>query len=235
MRMRMFIILIALAVVVNLAYADHRNFVWTYQARTMPKDGTEMEFYQTTKLSDIDSWEYRLEIEHGLTERWDFSIYQIFAQEQGGPFQWDAFQLRTRYRLGEPGQWFVDPVLYLEYNRRIDLDLPHKLEAKLILGKTVDKFNLALNPVYEISFSPGTVHEIGLDAGACWEFSPRYSLGLESTSRFEFEDGETIRESYLGPTVSFGAGRIWYTVGPAWGLTSHSDNARVRFLMGVTF
>jgi len=215
--------------------ADQRNFVWTYQYRTMLEGASELEFYQTTRLRELDNWEYRIEIEHGLTERWDFSIYQIFSQNQGDAFKWDAVQLRTRYRIGKEGVYFMDPLLYLEYNRKVDLDLPHKLEGKLILAKTVEKMNMAINPVYGIFFSPGTKHEAGLDVGICYEFSRRFSLGIESTSRWEFEHGDTESTSYLGPTLSLAAGKIWYAVGAAWGITDHSDNTRVRFLMGVLF
>jgi hypothetical protein len=215
--------------------ADQRNYVWTYQYMTMLKGQSELEFYQTTKLRETDNWEYRIELESGLTERWDFSIYQIFSQDEGDAFKWNAVQLRTRYRLGEQGQYFMDPLLYLEYNRKVDLDKPHKLEGKLILAKTVERFNLAVNPVYEVFFSPGTEHEAGLDVGMSWEFSRRFSLGVESTSRWEFDNGDTEASSYLGPTISLSAGKVWYALGAAWGITDESDNTRVRFLMGVLF
>ena len=143
--------------------------------------------------------------------------------------------MRTRYRLGEQGQWLLDPLLYLEYNRKVDLEKTHKLEARLILAKIFSKFNLALNPIYEVFFVPGVEHELGLDVGFCWEVRPRFSIGLESTSRFEFEHGETISKSCLGPTVSLAAGRLWHTVGSAWGLTDDSDSAGIRFLMGMAF
>jgi len=67
--MRMFYIIFLLLACTANALADRRNYVWTYQYRTMPKEGTEFEFYQTTKLSNPDSWEYRIELEHGLTNR----------------------------------------------------------------------------------------------------------------------------------------------------------------------
>lgn len=213
--------------------ADRRNYVWTYQYMTMPKNATELEFYQTTMLSKIDKWEFRFEVEHGLTDYWDLSIYQIFTQTEGESFKWDAVQLRTRYRLGEEGRWFLDPLLYLEYNRKVDLNLPNKLEGKLILAKTVSNFNLAINPLYELFFAPGTKHELGVDGGLSWQFHPSFVAGMESTSRFEFEDGETETSSYLGPTVSFASGNWWYTAGVAFGMTDESDDARIRFLMGV--
>lgn len=216
-------------------YADRRNYVWTYQYMTMMKGETEFEFYQTTRLKTLDEWEYRIEIEHGLTNRWDFSVYQIFKQIEDGAFSWDAVQFRSRYRIGESGKYFLDPLLYLEYNRKIDPKKMNELEAKVILAKTVSRFNFALNPVYEYFFAPGTGHEAGLDLGISWEFSPRFILGFESTSRIEFAEDENEIGSYLGPTLSFASGTWWYSIGYAHGATDDSDDARVRFLMGVHF
>ena len=200
---------------------------------TMPKAATELEFYQTTKLSDLDSWEYRIEVEHGITDRFDFSVYQIFQQKENSAFKWDAVQFRARYRIGEVGQYFMDPLLYFEFNRKLDSKKPNKFEAKLILAKTSNRFNFAINPVYEIFFAPGTQHEIGLDMGFSYELNPKFILGVESTSRMEFEEDETDIGSYFGPTISFASGKWWYTLGTAFGLTDESDDAQVRFIMGI--
>ncbi|MGD9897808.1 MAG: hypothetical protein AB7T22_01650 [Calditrichaceae bacterium] len=233
MRFNIYPVLLLIFLFVSTVLADRRSYVWTYQYMTLPAGLTELEFYQTTRLSDTDLWEYRIEIEHGFTDRWDFSVYQIFSQLEDEALKWDAVQFRTRYRIGEVDQYFMDPLLYLEYRRKTDFSEANKLEAKLILSKTISKFNLAINPVYEYFFAPGEEHEAGLDTGLSWEFSPKFVAGLESTTRFEFKDSETEIGSYLGPTVSFASGNWWYTIGAAWGLTSDSDDARVRFLMGI--
>lgn len=218
--------------------ADRRNYVWTYQYVTLPEGHTELEFYQTTKLKKDgapDEWEYRIEVEVGLAERWDFSVYQIFSQKDDSAqaFHWSAVQFRTRYRFGEVGQYPMDPLIYLEYRRKLDSDEPNKFEAKLILAKSQGQLNIALNPVYEYFWGPSTKYEIGLDAGLSWEFSPRFIAGIESTTRREYSQGEWETGSYFGPTLSVASGNWWYTAGVAFGVTDDSDDARVRFLMGV--
>ncbi len=220
-------------VLISSTFADRRSYVWTYQYMTLPESATELEFYQTTKLAEFDTWEYRIEVEHGITDHLDFSVYQIFNQREGDSFRWDAVQFRSRYRFGEVGQYLLDPLIYIEYNRKLDLTEPHKIETKLILAKNINKFNLAVNPVYELFFDPGTEHELGLDIGFSYEFSPKFILGLESTSRFEFDNNETKTGSYFGPTISFASGNWWYTIGTGFGMTKESDDARVRFLMGI--
>lgn len=232
--MKLRTLLLILLMLPAMALADRRNYVWTYQYITMPQGTTELEFYQTTKIKDpVDSWEYRIEVEHGLTDYWDVSVYQIFAQTEGNSLQWDAVQFRTRYRLGEEGQWPVDPLLYLEFNRKTESKKADKLEGKLILARTSGRLNIAVNPVYELFIAPGTKHELGLDVGLSWQVHPKFVTGIESSSRIEFENGESESKSYVGPTISIASGSWWYTVGAVIGLTDDSDDARVRFLMGI--
>lgn len=226
------------AIIVLLAFfssalADRRYYVWTYQYQTMPAGNTELELYQTSKLREVDQTELRIELEHGLTPRWDASLYEIFVQNEGGSMKWDAWQLRSRYRFGEVDQYFMDPLLYLEYNRKTEPSAPNKIEAKLILAKSVERWNLAVNPVWEYFFAPDTEHELGLDVGTSWEFHPKFVAGLESTTRMEFEEDQTETASYAGPTVSYASGGFWITVGVAAGLTEDSDDARVRFITGI--
>lgn len=232
---RSLLLVLALILAAPATYADRRQFVWSYQYGTIAPGMAELEFYQTTKLARSNSWEYRIEIEQGLSPRWDLAVYQIMSQKEGESFKWDAVQLRTRYRLAEPGELFLDPLLYLEYRRKTDLAKQNKAEVKLILSRDFNQFTFALNPVYEFFWAPGDpVHEIGLDVGLAFEPNYRFSFGVESTTRIEYvrnADAET--GSYLGPTFSFASGSMFYTLGYAWGLTDDSDDARVRFIMGV--
>lgn len=226
---------VALLMAAPSTFADRRKYAWTYAYGTIAPEATELEFYQTTRIDETDSWEYRIEIEHGLTPKLDLSVYQIFAQNEGDRFRWDAVQIRGRYRLAEPGEFFMDPLLYLEYNRKTDLSLQNKLEGKLILSRDIDRVNVAVNPVYEFFWAPGDpVHEVGLDAGVSYELSYKLSIALESTTRYEFVKGaEDETSSYFGPTLSLAVGEVYYTVGYTWGLTDDSNDARVRFLMGI--
>lgn len=235
MYQKILLLVLALLFLAPATHADRRKFVWTYQYGTIAPDAAEMEFYQTTKLDKTDSWEYRIEVEQGLTPRLDMAVYQIFAQKEGESMSWDAFQIRARYRLAEPGEFFMNPLLYLEYRRKTDLNKQNKLEAKIILGRDFDRLSLAINPVYEFFWAPGDpVHELGLDIGLSYELSYKLAIGLESTSRVEYVKHHDAKTgSYFGPTISFASGKMFYTVGYATGLTDDSNDARVRFIMGV--
>ncbi len=225
-------VLIAFVFATN-GWGDRRSYVWTYQYMTIPQGKTELELYQTTRIAQMDFWEYRVEIEHGFTNRWDFSVYQIFSQNEKQALRWDAVQFRTRFKF-EPGSALgFDPLFYFEYQRKVDFAKAHKIETRLVLARQLGKINVALNPLYEYFFAPGSQHELGLDVGTSFEFSPRFILGLESVTRLEFASQETELASYLGPVVSIASGEWWYTIGLIWGLNSQADTLRIRFLMGI--
>ena len=68
------------------AFADKRSYVWTYEYMTMLKGRMEAEYYLTPKVPDwdktsVNSWEHQLELEYGITERWDISAYLQFKQK----------------------------------------------------------------------------------------------------------------------------------------------------------
>ncbi len=230
-------ILLILMFLSVMTFADRRSYVWTYQYMTMPEGETELELYQTTVMDEpFDEWAYELEIEHGLTKNWDFSVYQVFEQEEGGSLEWHEVKFRTRYKLARD-KYFMDPALYLEYKRSTESTDHNEVEAKLILSKTAGGIDFSVNPVYEYKFAPGTEHEAGLDMGVSYEFHPSFSLGLESTTRVEpvFESADEEVKSYVGPTLSFASGNWWYNLGGAVGITDDSADGKVRFLMGIHF
>ena len=227
--------LVVLLLASSAARADRRSYVWTYEYQTKPPGGVELEHYMTAKTGDLDaksmtSWEHRVELEIGLTDRWDFSIYQIFNQPPGGAFHYDSFQLRTRYRLGEAGQWFADPLLYFEYRRPQNLTSPNKAEGKLILARDFQKVNVAVNLIEQVKFAPGSEWETAYTAGVSVEPNPVLKLGAEAFGQLVTDEDEA---HYLGPTISLAREGWFYSVGLGFGLNDHADDLQARAILGV--
>ena len=135
------------------SFADNRRYVWTYEYQTLPAGKGEFEHYTT--LSSLDmrhpkgntTAEHQIELEVGMTDKFDFGIYQIFRQNPGEALSYEGYKLRSRYRFGERGEYFVDPLIYLEYKGKADLS-EHEIEGKIIFAKDFGKINIALNPIF---------------------------------------------------------------------------------------
>lgn len=234
MRSRYLTTCLLILILAGSALADRRKQAFTYGYSPSEPGMTELELYQTTQLADPTKWEFRFELEHGLSDKLSFAFYQIFQQTEGSSFTWDAVQFRTIYQLSAPGRLPLNLAWYLEYVRPIDLKEQNELETKIIAGRDFGKLSLALNPVYAISWAPGEPsHEIGLDAAVSTELSYSFTLGAEVLSRAEFVNSETEKTLYAGPTMSFAKGKVYYTFSYVWGLTDESDDARARFLIGI--
>ncbi|MEE9455551.1 MAG: hypothetical protein V3W11_00180 [bacterium] len=217
------------------ASADKRSYVWTYEYKTVERGRAEVEAYFTLSTPDaghmrgLASTEHQLELEVGMTERFDFSIYQIFSQSPDEGLNYKGFKLRGRYKIGESGKFVVDPLVYLEYKGEPNF-YEHTFELKLVLAKNVGAFNLCVNPIVE------------LEGNGEWELEPEYAVGAS------YKIGELLRvgaegkggESghYLGPVISHGRDNLWIALGSANRLGKAADGApefQLRMLLGVGF
>lgn len=219
------------------AYADRRSYVWTYEYMTMPKGMWELETYVTTEVpnmhkSNINSVKPQLELEYGITDRWDAAMYQMWEFKNKrfeNDSEYKGFKLRTRYKIGEKGKFFVDPLLYFEYIRDDDFSKPNIGEAKLVLAKDIGDFNISYNQIVKRNLDRRgkTDHEYA--AGMSYAFTPRLRAGFESKGNYPKE------KFALGPTVSYTFKKAFIALGAAFGLNKRTDDLQTRLIVGVLF
>lgn len=223
--------------VTSFSYADRRSYVWTYEYMTMPKGMWELETYVTSEVSNlhksnINTIKPQLEIEYGITDRWDVAMYQMWKfknKKYENDSEYEGFKLRTRYRLGEKGKFIVDPLLYFEYIRDDDFSKPNVGEVKLILAKDIGDFNISYNQIIKSNLEREgkTDHEYA--TGISYAFTPRFRVGIESKGNYPKE------KHALGPTLSYAFKKAFITLGTAFGLNERTDDLQTRMIIGILF
>jgi hypothetical protein len=236
------------------ARADRRAYAETYEAVTAEEGGLDVEMW-TTYARDSEvlngppgkGFRNMLELEYGLTSRWDVALYNILDVDTvDGSAGYGGLKLETRYRLAPAGTWFVDPVIYLEYQYLRHGDADHKLELKLIVAKDIERWNFAVNLAAEAEHlaAGGYVPETEYAAGISRELGgPALKLGVEIFGKAEKPPGEATEVFFwTGPAVSWatrlsrGALQgLWVTLGAGKGLTSHSETWYGRAIVGLQF
>jgi hypothetical protein len=227
------------------AHADRRSFAQTYEYVTMPRGGLELEFYntQTRPSFDDDAQElvWQIEIEYGITDHWDISLYQAFSQASGNTdpaldsaFRYSETKLRTRYRFGERGAWPVDVLGYFEIKFPFGEDAL-ALEPKLILARDFGKLTAAVNLIAEIEREDGETELIPeWAAGVTYELSPSFKVGAETFGELAPEGDERELEAWAGPSVSWAPSpKIWITANAGFGLTEESPDLIARAIIGI--
>jgi hypothetical protein len=234
-----FFILFSISLLVSAlfgkAFADTRSYVWTYEYITVDRGKGEFEIYFTLSTPDIEKVtgnmmsEHQFELEVGMTEHFDFAVYQVFYQKPEGELKYKGYKLRARYKIGEKGMYIVDPLIYLEYKGVPDFS-KHGIEFKLILAKDIGPFNISLNPILEFEREQE------------WEFKPKYAVGIRYEIYkllkvgLEAKGGEAGH--YVGPVISHGREDLWSALGFAFKVGEVKQGEpefQIRLILGVGF
>jgi hypothetical protein len=244
---------LAVAFAAAPARADRRAYTTTYEAVTAPKGELDVEMWSSYAadgelLDGPASRGFRnmLELEYGITDRWDAALYNMFdVTSDSANTGYAGLKVETRYRLLPPGSWVLDPIIYFEFQYLLKGDAKEKFETKLILARDQGPWNFAFNIAGEAEHlvAGGWVPELEFAGGVSRELAgPAFKLGVESFGKAEKDPGADVHVfAWAGPALSWatrfqhGMEGIWVTVGGGHGLTDDSDKWYARAIVGLQF
>jgi hypothetical protein len=214
------------------AQAAQRTFVWTEEYGTLAKGNAEVEYWSTavtrdTRERNASDWNQKLEIEYGVTDRFNVALYQVFEQAaDSNTLTYVGYNVELKYRIAEANVLPIDVLLYAE--REVSTVEGNVTEGKVILAKEIGNLSLAYNQIYEYVSKTGT-GEYSYAAGVGYSVVPWLKIGLESKGSFKYG------EYAAGPTLSWMGNRIWADIGAVFALNHNTNDREVRFLMGIPF
>lgn len=236
---------LALLSAATAARADQRSFIRAYEYATQPQGNLEFELWNEIEAPRGGPFAdalvtHRFELEYGLTDRWDLSLYHVLQHGGGGTppdraLRFDSWRTESRYRLAEKGEWPVDVMFYGEVERPADFAAPWELEEKLILGHDEGALGFVANLVFAHALATGSRahHAFEVDLGARYELSPAVRVGAEFWAIRDVPAGQPAANSYfLGPSVSLASQRVWIQLGAGIGLGDTSESLYARSVLG---
>jgi hypothetical protein len=247
--------LIACGLLASAARANPHPLPYSYPYQTLPQGKVEVEEIADIvpvrvarekldgKRDAVTALRYQLqtELELGISDRLELGLY--FAFRQGATadtpaLRFEGMKQRLRYRFAEEGDLPVDIGVYLEvaefYN---EVELEQKLLLSRRFGYLTAVANLWVEQEYyfqdqewKLIYNP--------TAGAVYEFSPSFMLGLEYWARGRFDDAAVVAgdagadspsgaRHYLGPTFLLQSGEAWWSTGVYARLDHFSKDAVV--------
>jgi hypothetical protein len=234
MKRLLFSTVVALVIIMASAevQAAQRTYVWTEEYGTLAKGNAELEYWNTATTRDIQTrsasdWTQKIELEYGITDRLNVSLYQVFEQAaDSSTLTYVGYNIELKYRIAETNVFPVDVLLYAEHE--VSTIEGGVNEGKIVLAKDIGKLNIAYNQIYEKADN-AEKGDHGYAAGTSYELAPWLRFGVESTGSY------TNGTYAAGPTLAWMGNRIWANIGAVFGLNHKTEDRDVRFLLGVPF
>lgn len=242
----------AILAVSSAAQANPRPFPFTYIVPTEPQGDLELELYADmlpVKVLDAEEKkptklllpQYQIEMEYGITHKLELGLYLTLAPRPGESYssvpsltEGNGLKQRLKYRFDDPGEWPIDVAVYGELTER---EKEIEIEAKLILERRFGDFRIATNLVLEreYEFAGEAAWVLNPSLGLTYQITPRFHPGIESFVRYELPDEaepgpkpfEDRPQAYVGPTMLFSFGDIWWSSGMYFRATDQHHTMQV--------
>lgn len=224
-----------------------RHFTFLYEATTSAPGSLELENWITwqhaTGPGRFDQVDFRHELEYGVTDKFQASIYLTDwfygSDPEHSGFTYSDTAIELIYNLTNP---VVDPLGLSIYGELRVGDRLIELESKLIAQKNFGPLILAYNATLESVWKGNDLSEregeLQQALGASYEISPRISVGIELLHEFIFpdwRDEERLRNVFIGPNASYRHGNWFVTVTALAQATDTPGEAdfQVRTIFGI--
>jgi hypothetical protein len=228
-------------------HAQESPYIVTYDHYLEEPGNLEVEYFSTFGTHRggnpfLADW---MEFECGVKAWWTTEFYLDGQSTFGDSTVFTGFRWENRVRLLQH-EHFVNPVFYVEYEQINDADkiikeieghdvesdqaapnalsrrdLNHELEMKLLLSKTFNGWNFAVNPLATKNLLPSEPWEFGYAVGASRPLTLNASANSCNFCRENFIAGIELYGG-LGDTQSFGLHETSHYLAPvaAWNLPS---------------
>lgn len=232
------------------AHAGQRRFAYNYETLTAPKGTIEFENWVTWKHSDTlngsaDTWQFRHEIEWGVTDRFQLALYVADWQyneddDEGHQTRYNGTGVEAIYNLTNPNTDWIGSAVYAEV---VVGEQSISLEGKLLLEKRFGPLSIVYNAVLEAECEgDGYREETGefqQTFGASYDVTKNLSIGFEALHEIEMPEWQETESGrfFVGPNVSVRAGRFYGTLAWLWQTTHIEDEPdfQPRLIVGFDF
>lgn len=235
----------------NHVNAGERRFTFVYEATTQPKGAWEYEqwiTWETAKESnrDFDHFDFRHEIEVGLTDHFQLGIYvsdwgyEENRSEGVHRGDWRDVAVEGILNLTNPTTDAVGLALYGEAKVGDEL---LALESKLIVQKNFGAVVLAYNAALEAEWEGRRFDEdhgeFQQTLGVSYQCSPNFLVGMELLHEIDIPDLRGAKGKgilYLGPNFSYRAHKWWATLTPLFQVSDVEDEPdfQMRLILGFS-
>ncbi len=193
------------------------------------------------RASKDNAQKHKYAVGYGVSDRWFTEVYGEVERTKNDNdedlnFKFTALSWENRFQLTEQGQLPVDIGLYLEYEASFEDKHSDKLEAKLLLEKSLINFTHTLNLALEqqVGRHPGEDLAGGLAWSSKYRLKEWFQPGVEWHSDFG-EINQVVayndQKHQAGPAFYGKIGSVKYDVGYLFGASDAAPKGEIKWIL----
>jgi high-affinity iron transporter len=182
----------------------------------------------------------KVAIGYGVTDQWFTEVYGKWEKDpdSGHGLEFTATQWENRFQISEPGAWFLDTGIYMEYEFASGDDHADKIEGKILLEKELGRFDHIVNLILEKEVN-GPGREGDLEGGIAWSGRYRWKQYLEPGVEWHSEFGELDdtgafddQKHQVGPVFYGKIGdHVKYDIGYLFGISDAAPDGQLKWIL----
>lgn len=265
-----FLMLTGLLTLAQPGLAQEGPYIVTYDHYLEEPGNLEVEYFSTfgTQRAGNDFHAFWLELEYGAKAWWTTELYVAGQTTFNDSTLFTGVRWENRFRPLQH-EHFINPVVYIEYEQTSEADKiikeveghdvesdygeansllraehNHELELKLLLSKTFNGWNVAVNPLATKNLSSADPWEFGYAAGIsrplklaaspdpCGFCLENFIAGIEMYGGLGDARSFGLHDTshYLAPAVAWNLPSGWtLRVSPGFGLNDNSHRLLMRW------
>lgn len=188
------------------------------------------------------AWETEASVAYGVTSFWETEFgFAVEDAGEGEDADFTALAWENKFQLAQPGEFFVDPGIKIEYARSLSGG-PDEVGAKLLLAKQIGNFENVMNAEVDYEFGEDSDDEaaFGFAYGLSYAVADELAIGVEWYSDFGTleDDSDDFDEQghQFGPVAyghtPFG---LEYEFGVLAGVSDSAPDAELKLVLGYEF
>lgn len=183
----------------------------------------------------------KYEIGYGFTDWWFSSIFVEYEREPGEKLHHSATAWENIFQLTETGKYWLDAGLYLEYENPANSSSPEKLEVKLLLEKSINRWVHTFNFEANRQIGSGAANDVNF--AFAWRTKYKFKqmlepgielygdLGTDNDFGFDGNQSQQIGPVATGTLGKLGNGKIVYEAGYLFGLNNNTPANTFKWLL----
>lgn len=181
---------------------------------------------------------------YGVTEWWFVELYGIWEREPGSGEEnsFAAFELENKFQLTDPGEYWADFGLLVEYERTDAGSSPDELAVSLLFAKDLGKFEATYNVEFARLIGNGATDDIELAHRfqLKYRLDPAFEPAIEVFGEFGPIDdmpGFDEQEHYIGPVATGAIAlndsgmKLKYNAGYLFGVSDEAADGVVKAIV----